>query len=162
MNFSSFYKFSTGFKCVCGDWLDQSSTFIFFLWNQLRVSIAVCSGSLFCWNIHPCLILIILLNSNRFFWEIFQYMTLFIFPSIIWIPLVPREEKQAHSMMFPLPSFTVGMTFRVIWRAKHGVVKFIYIYFLSYLSTLHSPSNLQLLQMFCSKNQTSFNIPFLQ
>ncbi len=36
--FSSFHRFSIGFKS--GDWLGHSSSFIFFLWNHLRVSLA--------------------------------------------------------------------------------------------------------------------------
>lgn len=38
--FSSFHRFSIGYKS--GEWLGHSSSFIFFLWNQLRVSLAVC------------------------------------------------------------------------------------------------------------------------
>ncbi len=42
------------------DWsqVGHSSSFIFFLWNQSRVSLYL--GSLSCWNVHPCFIFIIL------------------------------------------------------------------------------------------------------
>lgn len=63
--FSSFHRFSIGFKS--GDWLGHSSSFIFFLWNQLRVSLAVCLGSLSCWNVHPRFIFIILVDGSRYF-----------------------------------------------------------------------------------------------
>lgn len=39
LTLSSFHIFSTGFRS--GDWLGHSSSFIFFLSNQLRVSLAV-------------------------------------------------------------------------------------------------------------------------
>ncbi len=39
LSFSSFHWFSIGFKS--GDWLEHSSSFNFFFWNQLRVSLAV-------------------------------------------------------------------------------------------------------------------------
>ncbi len=40
--FCYFHRFSIGFKS--DDWLGHSSSFIFFLWNQLRFSLAVCLG----------------------------------------------------------------------------------------------------------------------
>ena len=65
--FSSFHRFSIGFKS--GDWLGHSSSFIFFLWNQLRVSLAVCLGSLSCWNVHPRFIFSILVDATDSYQE---------------------------------------------------------------------------------------------
>lgn len=84
-----FYKYSVGFKS--GDWLGHSNNFIFFLWNQFRVSFAVYFGLLSCWKVHSRLI--ILADGNRFVLRISWYMAPFNFPSIIWILPVPWEEK---------------------------------------------------------------------
>ncbi len=65
--FSYFHRFSIGFKS--GDWLGHSSSFTFFLWNQLRVSLDVCLGSLSRWNVHPHFIFIILVDGSRFYQE---------------------------------------------------------------------------------------------
>ena len=93
--FSSFHRFSIGFKS--GDWLGHSSSFIFFLWNQLRVSLAVCLGSLSCWNVHPHFIFSILVDGSRFLSRMSQYISPFILPSIIWSLPVPYAEKQLYS-----------------------------------------------------------------
>lgn len=61
--FSFFHKCYVRFQS--GDWLGHSNTFIFFLWNHLRVFFVVCFGSLSCWKIHLCLILTVLVD--RFF-----------------------------------------------------------------------------------------------
>ena len=59
--FSSFHRFVLGFKS--GDWLGHSNNFIFFLWNQWRVSLAVCLGSLSWWNVHLRFIFILVDGS---------------------------------------------------------------------------------------------------
>ena len=99
--FSSFHRFSVGFKS--GDWLGPSSSFIFFLWNQLRVSLAVCS-SLSCWNVHPRFIFIILLDGSRFLSRMSRYIFPFILPSIIWsLPVLKNSPT-------PPPNCTVHFT----------------------------------------------------
>ena len=131
--FSSFHKFSIWFKS--GDWLGHSNTLIFFLWNHLRVSFALCFGSLSCWKVQPRLIFIILVDGSRFISRMSRYMAPFIFPSMTWSLPVPRDEKQPHAMMFPPPNFTVGIvlfgwcavpfllqTWCVVWQPKSSIL----------------------------------------
>ena len=128
-----FHKCSIGFKS--GDWLGHSNKLIFFLWNQLRVSFAVCFGSLSCWKVHPRLILSILVDGSRFISRISLYMAPFIVPSMIWSLPVPWEEKQPHTMILPPPNFTVGIvlfgwcavpfllqTWCVVWQPKSSIL----------------------------------------
>ena len=107
--FSSFQRFSIGFKSA--DWLGHSNSLIFFLWNQLRVSLAICLGSLSCWNVHPRFIFSILVDGSRFLSRMSRYISPFILPSIIWSLPVPDAEKQPHTTMVPPPNFTAGMVF---------------------------------------------------
>ena len=80
--FSSFHSLYIGFKS--DDWLGFSSSFIFFLWNQLRVSLSLCLESLSCWNVHPRFIFSIPVNClSTFFhssflqlYEVCQYRLL--------------------------------------------------------------------------------------
>ena len=153
--FSSFHRFSIGFKS--GDWLGHSSSFIFFLWNQLRVSLAVCLGSLSCWNVHPRFIFSILVDGSRFLSRMSRYISPFILPSIIWSLPVPYAEKQPHTMMFPPPNFTVGIVFLgwcavpfllqtwcVLWHPKSSIL-------VSSDQTIFSQYFIGLVQMLCSK-----------
>lgn len=155
--FSSLHRFSIGFRL--GDWLGHSSSFIFFLWNHLTVSLTVCLGSLSCWNIHPWFIFSILADGSKFLSRISLYFSPFIFPSLIWSLPVPHAEKQSHTMMFPPPNLMCSaisppntvcpmtseeLNFGLIWPDYvllecHGFV-----------------------QMLCHKLQTSINMLFLQ
>ncbi len=124
--FSYFHRFSIGFKS--GDWLGHSSSFTFFLWNQLRVSLDVCLGSLSRWNVHPHFIFIILVDGSRFLSRISRYIFPFILPSTIWIfasaiPWCFWGDVQCHL------------------TSKHGVYYGIQrVQFLSHLTRLYSPS----------------------
>lgn len=66
------------------DWSQVVVWFIFFIWTQGRVSMAVCLGSLSHWNVNPRFIFIILVDGSRFLSRMSQYIFPFIFPSIIW------------------------------------------------------------------------------
>ena len=90
--FSLFHKLSMGFKS--GDWLGHSNTLILFLWYHLRVSSALCFGSLSCWKVQPRLIFIILVDGSRFISRMSQYMAPFIVPSMTWsLPVRPDEPR---------------------------------------------------------------------
>ena len=74
---------------------------------ELWLSLAVCLGSLSCWNVHPCFTFIMLMDDSRtcpgtflhsFFvqlHELCQYCML----------------TNSPAMMFPPPNFTAGMVF---------------------------------------------------
>ncbi len=49
--FSSLLRFSMGLRS--GDWLDHSRTLMWFFLSHSFVALAVCFGSLSCWNTHP-------------------------------------------------------------------------------------------------------------
>ncbi len=49
--FSSLHRFSMGLRS--GDWLGHSRTLMCFFWSHSFVALAVCFGSLSCWNTHP-------------------------------------------------------------------------------------------------------------
>ncbi len=49
--FSSLHIFSVGLRS--GDWLGHSRTLMCFFLSHSFVALAVCFGSLSCWNIHP-------------------------------------------------------------------------------------------------------------
>ena len=129
---SSFNRFSIGFKS--GDWLCHSSSFIFFLWNQLRLSLAVCLGSLSCWNVHPRFIFSILVDGSRFLSRMSRYISPFILPSIIWNLPLPYAEKQPHTMMFHLQTSNLLVflgwcavpfllqTWCVLWHPKSSIL----------------------------------------
>ncbi len=91
-----------------GDWLGHSRTLMCFFLSHSFVALAVCFGSLSCWNTHPQPI------SMPWPW---WYMA----PSII--PLMrcscpgPLAEKHPQSIMFPPPCLTVGMVFLGSWAA---------------------------------------------
>ena len=123
----------------------QKYSFIFFLWNQLRVSLALCLRSLSCWNVHPRFIFIILVDGSRFLTRMSLYIFSFIHPSMIWSLPVPYAEKQPRTMMFPPPNFTVGMVFfgdvQCHLTSQHGVFYGIQrIQFWTHLTRLYSPS----------------------
>ncbi len=138
--FSSLHRFSMGFRS--GDWLGHSSSLIFFLWNHFIVSLALCLGSLSCWNVHPLFIFSFLVDGSRFLSRMSRYISPFILPSIIWSLPVPLAEKQPQTMMLPPPNLTVGMVFLgwwavpfllqtwcVEWLPKSSILRFIWPYY---------------------------------
>ena len=48
--FKSFHRFSMGIKSVL--WLGHSRNFMFLFWSHSSVALAVCLGSLSCWNVN--------------------------------------------------------------------------------------------------------------
>ena len=96
---------SIGFKS--GDMLGQSITFTLSLFSNAVVVLAVCLGSLSCWNtaLRPS------------FWRevimlccsISQYMLEFMFPSMKCYTPTPAALMQPQTMTFPPPCLTVGM-----------------------------------------------------
>ena len=73
--------------------------------------LAVCLGSLSCWKVHPCFILIILVDGCVFPSRMALYILPFILSLIMWNFQVPYADKQLLTMMFAPPNFTVGVAF---------------------------------------------------
>ena len=98
-----------GFKS--GLWLGHSRRFTFLFWSHSSVVLAVCLGSLSCWNINLRHSLRSFSLWSRFSSRICLYLAPFIVPSILRSLPVLATEKHPYSMMVPLPCFTVGMVF---------------------------------------------------
>ena len=105
--FKSFHRFSMGFK----SWLSlgHCRTFTFMFWSHSSVALAVCLGSLSCWNVNLHRSLRSFALWSRFSSRIYLYLAPFIVPSILTSLAVPATKKHPHSMMLPPPCFTVGM-----------------------------------------------------
>ncbi len=111
--FSSLHRFSMGLRS--GDWLAHSRTIMCFFLSHSFVALAVCFGSLSCWNTHPRPIFNALAEGRRFSSNI---ICTSIGPSMQWSRPVPLAEKQPQSMMFPRPCLTVGNESSWCQRAK--------------------------------------------
>ncbi len=72
--FRSLHRFSMGFRS--GDWLGHSRTLMCFFLSHSFVALAMCFGSLSCWNTHPRPIFNALPGFNALAW---RYMA----PSIV-------------------------------------------------------------------------------
>ncbi len=83
-----------------GDWLGHSRTLMCFFLSHYFVALAVCFGSLSCWNTHPRPI------SMPWPW---RYMSPSIVPLMQCSCPIPLAEKHPQSIMFPPPCLTVGM-----------------------------------------------------
>ena len=115
--FKSFHRFSMGF--MSGLWLGHSRTFTFLFWSHSSVALAVCLGSLSCWNVNPRRSLRSFALWSRFSSRICLYLAPFIVPFILASLPVPAAEKHPHSMMPPPPCFMVGMVLDG-WLAQLG------------------------------------------
>ena len=104
--FSIRHKSAIGLKS--GDWLGHFNTLISLSANHFRVALAVCFGSLSCWNQHSLMNPIFSTDFCKLSSKICRYLTRSILPPII--PSVPTslKEKQPQMIMFPLPCFTGG------------------------------------------------------
>ena len=80
------------------------------------VALAVCLGSLSCWNINLCHSPIYFTLWSRFSSRICLYFAPFIVLSILTNLPMPASENHPHSMMLPPPCFMVGMVLDG-WRA---------------------------------------------
>ncbi len=119
-----------------GDWLGHSRTLICFFLSHSFVSLAMCFGSLSCWNTHP-----------RHIFKAWRYMALSIVP-LRWCScpcLLSRKHPQ--SIMFPPPCLMVGWC---SWghrqhsssSSKHGKLSWCQrAWFWSHLTTTLSPSS---------------------
>ncbi len=94
-----------------GDWLGHSRTLKCFLRSLSFVAQVVCLGSLSYWKTQPRFIFNALADGRRFSLKISRYMAPFILSFTQISRPCPFAEKQPQSMMFPPPSFTVGMVF---------------------------------------------------
>ncbi len=104
--FSSLHICSMGL--MSGEWLGHSRTLICFLLSHSFVALAMCFGSLSCWNTHPQPI------SMTWPWWFMAPSTL---PLMRCSCPVPLAEKQPPSIMFPPPCLTVRMVFLGSWAA---------------------------------------------
>lgn len=87
----------------------QSRTFIELSLSHYCVILAVCLGSLSCWNLNLWPSLRSWVLSNRFSVRISLYVAPFRYPSILSSLPVPAAEKPPHSMMLPSPCYTIGI-----------------------------------------------------
>lgn len=104
--FSSFHRFSVEIKSGGGDWLVNSYTYC---------------GSLSCWKVNLCLILIVLMDGNKFFSKNILIHDSIHLPFNIWILPVPREEKQPRTIMLSYLHCRFGV-FRVMCRANSPLI----------------------------------------
>ena len=93
--FKSFHGFSMGLKS--GLWLGHSRIFTFLFWSRSSVALAVCLGSLSCWNVNLRHSLRAFAFWIRFSSRICLYLTPFIVPSIFTSPALPATEKNHAS-----------------------------------------------------------------
>ncbi len=98
--FRSLHRFSMGLRS--GDWLGHSRTLMCFFLSHSFVALAVCFGSLSCWNTHP--------------WPIFNALALTVHgpvhrPFDAVQLSSPLSRKTPQSIMFPPPCLMVGMVF---------------------------------------------------
>ena len=101
---STFHRCSIGFKS--GEVLCHWSTFTFLVFRNADITLAECLGLLSCWKMAPqprCLRDVII-----FFFNILQYMSAFIIPSMKWISPTPLALTQPQTMRLPPPCLTVG------------------------------------------------------
>ena len=102
--------FLIGFKS--GNWLGLCSGFLFFLWNQLRASSAVCLGSVSCWNVHPRFIFSILVDGSGFLSRVSRYISPFSPPSNYMRSAGTVMQKNSPTRWCShLRNFTVGVVF---------------------------------------------------
>ncbi len=138
--FNSLQRFSMGLRS--GDWLGHSRTLKFFLRSHSFVARAVCLGSLSCWKTQPHFIFNALADGRRFSLKISRYMAPFILSFTQISRPGPFAEKQPQSMMFPPPSFTVGIT-QHSFSSKHDKLSFYQkVIFWFHLTIWHSPNPL--------------------
>jgi len=107
--FKSSHSFSMIFKS--GDWDGHSRTL--YLYNFER-----CFGSLSCWNIQPLRYFDFMTDSWTLFSRICWYWVESMWPSTLTRFPVQAPATQPHSMMEPLPNFTVGSKF-FSWNAVY-------------------------------------------
>ncbi len=101
----TFGRFSMGWRS--GDWLGHSRTLMRFFLSHSFVVLAVCLGSLSCWNTHPRPIFNALAGFNAL--ALALYMAPSIVPFMRCNCPVPLAEKHPQSIMFPPPCLTVGI-----------------------------------------------------
>ncbi len=128
---SSLHRSSMGLRS--GDWLGHSRTLMCFLSHSF-VALAVCFGSLSCWNIYP---------RSHFQWR-------YTAPSIVSLMQcscpVPLAEKHPQSIMFPPSCLTLGWCSwshrQHSFSSKHGELSWCQrAGFWSHLNTTLSPSS---------------------
>ena len=93
--------------------LKEFHTFLF--WSRSIVALAVCLGSLSCWNVNLHRSLRSFALSSSLSSMICLYLAPFIVHSILTSLTVPATEKHPHSMMLPPPCFVVGMVLCGWW-----------------------------------------------
>ncbi len=99
-NLQFLHRFSMGLRS--GDWLGHSRTLMCFFLSHSFVALAVCFGSLSCWNTHPRPIFNALaLTVHGPIHRPFDAVQL----------SCPLSRKTPQSIMFPPPCLTVGMVF---------------------------------------------------
>ena len=127
------------------DWAILAALFSFSETNW-EFFLAVCLGSLSCWNVHPRFIFSILVDRSRFLSRMSRYISPFILPSIIWSRPVPYAEKQPPHHDVPTSKLhcwysVFGMMCGAISPPKHGVCYDIQsVQFFFHLARLYSPS----------------------
>ena len=82
----------------------------FFLSHSF-VALAICFGSLSCWNTHPRPIFSVLAKARRFSLKLSLYLAPSIHPSTQCSHPVPLGEEQLQRIMFPSLCLMVGMVF---------------------------------------------------
>ena len=93
----------------------HSRTFTFLFWSHSSVALALCLGSLSCWNVNLQHSLRSFALWSRFSSRIYLYLAPFIVPSILTRLPVLATEKHPPSMMLPARCFTVGMVLNGWW-----------------------------------------------
>ena len=76
--------------------------------NQVVTILAVCLGSLSCWNHQALPIFNFFVDCRKFFCNISRYSPAVIFPSIKTRLPMPGNEKHPQHLTFPPSCFTVG------------------------------------------------------
>ena len=101
--FNSFHKFSIGLRS--GDWLGHGKIATLLSSNHFDVALAVCFGSLSCWNTKFCPNCSISTDLMRFSDKMSRYIAPFMRPLMIWRQPVPLPEKQPHTMILAPANF---------------------------------------------------------
>ncbi len=91
--FSSLHRFS--WRLWSGDWLGHCRTLMCFFLSHSFVALAMCFGSLSCWNTHPRPILDALASFNAL--ALMVYMALYIVPLMRCSCPVPLAKKHPQS-----------------------------------------------------------------
>ncbi len=104
---SSAHRFLMGLRS--GDWLGHSSRLMLLSPNYFLMTLAVCLGSLSCWEMKPWCRWSCCTDCRRFSWRISIYSTAFMVPLMQTRWPGPCGEKHHHSMLLPPPCLSMGM-----------------------------------------------------